>query len=283
MHLHTEPPPPSRGERLTHLRATLDEHLQDLAAQLQQGRSETLVRYLEFSARFHRYSFGNVMLALMQRPDISRLAGLRDWNRQGRHVRSGEKGILILAPMTVRKHNTKHESSDEEEEGRIVNLQLLFKPVYVFDVSQTEGAPLPEIIHAAGDAATLYPRLLTHVTAEGIDVEEVAFIPAGFGARGASYGGRIHLRADLSPADRFRTLVHEYAHERLHRTVERETKTIRETEADAVAFVVCRRFGIETDTADYLLLHDSSPNLLLARLETIRQTAAAIIETLESS
>ena len=89
----------------------------------------------------------------------------------------------------------------------------------------------------------------------------------------------------MSDADAFRTLSHEWAHSLLHfpkdGTPKEPNRTIRETEADAAAFVVCRHFGIDTDSADYLLLYDSDPRLLLERLETVRQTAARIIEAVD--
>jgi hypothetical protein len=271
----------TRNEKVHHLTSRLDEHLADLASQLEQGRSENLLRYLEFSARFHRYSFGNLMLAFWQRPDMSRLAGLREWNRLGRHVRAGEHGIMILAPMTVRRKTSKQDSSEIDADDDSATVTL-FKPVHVFDVSQTEGDPLPDVIHASGEVTEILSALEDLIRSAGITLEAVDYIPVSLGARGASYGGRIEVRSDLSPPDRFRTLVHELAHERLHRAGERESMTIRETEADATAFVVCRRFGVECDSADYLLLHDAAPKVLLERLETIRQTAASIIESLEA-
>jgi len=189
-------------------------------------------------------------------------------------TRMEKKGIAILAPMAVNKRDEK----DFENEPRVITL---FKVVYVFDVSQTEGDPLPDLIHATGDVSALYPALMQAVQKEGITLEVQDDVPGLFGALGASYGGRIVLRADLAPADAFRTLVHEYAHELLHWRAAKEDRTIRETEADATAFIVCRRFNVECDTADYLLLHDSTTQVLLERLETVRRTAARIIEGLE--
>ena len=99
--------------------AAIDTHVQELVEQMRQGKSENLVRYLEFSAQFHQYSFGNILLALAQRRDFSRLAGMRQWNKVGRRVRSGEKGIMILAPITVRKRKAEdsEEEDDKETEG----------------------------------------------------------------------------------------------------------------------------------------------------------------------
>ncbi len=98
----------SPGYRVTKIkeaRETIEQHLQELLEEMRQGKSESLLRYLNFCAQFHRYSFGNIVLALSQRPNITRLAGLKQWNKVGRHVRAGEKGIMILAPITVKRRS----------------------------------------------------------------------------------------------------------------------------------------------------------------------------------
>ena len=262
----------TRMEKVRTACAAIDTHVQELVEQMRQGKSENLVRYLEFSAQFHQYSFGNILLALAQRRDISRLAGMRQWNKVGRRVRSGEKGIMILAPMTVRKRKAEdsEEVTDKETEPATITF---FKPVYVFDIRQTEGKPVPMMLHAAGNAAELVPALQACVREANIALEIAGSVGGSRSSHGASYGGRVQLRSDLDPADAFRTLAHEFAHEKLHWRGVEEGKTIYETEADATAFVVCRHFGITCDTSDYLLLYDSSPKLVLQRLETIRRTA----------
>jgi len=275
--------PHSRADRVREAKKNLDAHIQELAEQMSRGRSDALLRYLECCARFHAYSFGNIMLAFMQCPHMTRLAGLRTWNRLGRHVKAGEHGIIILAPMTVHRRLEKpgivtDEPAEDDAEERVV---MLYKPVYVFDISQTEGKELPSLIHAAGDVAGCYPALQKAVRQAGIVLEYADHVPGCPGAHGASFGGRIVIRQALPEAHGFRTLAHEFAHELLHKHHHQESKTIRETEADAAAYVVCRHFGVDCDTADYLLLYNSEPKILLDRLETIRQTAARIIEAAE--
>jgi antirestriction protein ArdC len=274
---------PTRADKVRLAKQTLDEHVQALAEQMRQGKSENLIHFLEFCSQFHCYSFGNIMLAFSQCPHMTRLAGLRTWNRLGRHVRPGEHGIIILAPMTVRRRDEKQdhpteETAEDDGEERTV---MLFKPVYVFDISQTEGKELPSLIHAEGDVTHCYPVLQEAVRRSGITLDYAPIVPGCPGALGASYGGRIVVQAKLPPADGFRTLAHEFAHEILHKHSPQESKTIRETEADAAAYVVCRHFGVDCDTADYLLLYNSEPKILLDRLETVRQTAARIIEAVE--
>lgn len=117
----------------------------------------------------------------------------------------------------------------------------------------------------------------------GIKLEYVDFVPGNPGARGASCGGRILIRSNQDPAEEARGLLHEWAHELLHWSGSKDGCRIEETEADAIAFVVCRHFGLDCDASDYLLLHDSNPRILLARLERIRLTASRMIGLIEKS
>lgn len=257
---------------------SIEMHIHDLAVQMSQGKSEQLIRYLEYAARFHKYSFRNILLALSQRENITQLAGIWQWNQMGRYVRAGEKGILILAPMTVRRKPTNETKEEPDSEAETVTL---FKAVYVFDVSQTEGAPLPSLIHTSGDATLLYTAVQETIREANVALEFATCVPGSPGAFGASYGGRIVIRDDLSHAEGFRTMVHEFAHEKLHWRGVKEPKTIRETEADATAFVVCRHFGLECDTSDYLLLYDATSKVLLERFEAIRGMAGEIIAAVD--
>ena len=246
----------------------IDKHINELAEQMSQGKSEQLVRYLEVCGRFHQYSFRNIMLAFSQRDNITRLAGLRQWNKLGRHVKSGEKSLIILAPMTFQK-----KAGNEDLEDSSITL---FRPVYVFDVSHTEGDELPSLPNSTGDVTTILPALEKAVREANITLEYKQRDLRR--ADGSSFGGRIVVSTDLEAPETFRTLVHEYAHEKLHWDGPKDEMTIRETEADATAFAVCRHFGVTCDSSDYLLLYDATPKVLLQRLETIRATAAEIIE-----
>jgi NAD(P)-dependent dehydrogenase (short-subunit alcohol dehydrogenase family) len=129
---------------------------------LEAGRSEVLTAYLSTMANFHYYSFGNVLLIAMQKPGATRVAGIHAWNQLGRRVKRGEKGIMILAPMVGRKRNTREEQSESDAEqadakstnGTKSNGQLIgFRPVYVWDVLQTEGwRPFGSPINASKSA-----------------------------------------------------------------------------------------------------------------------------------
>lgn len=286
---------PTRIDKVRQAKKSIDEHIGALAEEMRRGKSEKLQRFLAYVARFHHYSIGNLCLAIMQRPDITQLAGLRQWNKLGRKVKTGEKGIMILAPVTVRKKDLEPDEKDAADGGIAPNNGkssqrkpdlpeevTFFKPVYVFDIAQTEGEDVPSLIHAEGDVRKLWPALRFAVQHTAIPLEFVETIKACPSALGVSLGGRIMLRSDLKAADAFRTLAHEYAHELLHHRSSETSRQVRETEADAAAYVVCRHFGIECDSSDYLQLYDVKAELLLARLETIRQVASTIISRLDT-
>ena len=121
-----------------------------LVQSLESGHSEVLTQYLGAMARFHTYSFGNVMLIARQKPDASNVAGIRTWNSLGRFVKRGEKGILILAPM-VGKKRTQNEGAEPTEDAKSTESTLFgFRAVYVFDINQTEGKELPTLTEVAG-------------------------------------------------------------------------------------------------------------------------------------
>ena len=120
-----------------------DELLQRLTEGVEKlTSSEEWVRYLDVQRRFHRYSFGNCLLIALQRPDATRVAGFHRWLELRRHVRRGEKGIAILAPIV---HRLKVEDEATGEERTIQSAPRAFRVVHVFDVSQTDGDDLPEI------------------------------------------------------------------------------------------------------------------------------------------
>jgi len=188
-------------------------------------------------------------------------------------VRKGEKGIWILAPMLKRLVEA-DSSRLEIETKRIVG----FRSAYVVDVSQTDGAPLPTIYTISGDPGVYRCRLLAYAVSQGISVEYSAGIAP---ARDMSLGGRIQLLPDMTPGEEFATLVHEVAHELLHRGRRREstTRTVRETEAEAVAFVVCSAVQLETASAaeDYIGLYRGDAETLLKSLQHAQQAANAFL------
>ena len=157
-----------------------------------------------------------------------------------------------------------------------------FKACHVWDVSQTDGKPLAEFATVKGDPQHYLTRLVEFVRSQNIALEyDSAIAPA----RGMSSGGKITLIPDLPPAEHLATLAHECAHEILDRGERRKETThiVRETEAEAVAFVVCSAIGLDVNSAssDYVLLHGGDKATLAESLALIQQTASVILQAIE--
>jgi hypothetical protein len=186
-------------------------NVQLLIEQLESGHSEGLTAYLTAMGTFHNYSFGNILEIARQKPDATRVAGLYAWNQLARKVVKGQKGIRILAPM-IRTRKKKDAEADSSKDPAAVNTPVLvgFRAVYVFDVSQTEGAELPQFTErTTGEVGEYRERLINFTIAQGIELEFKESIAP---ALGISYGGRIAILPGQAPAEEFSTLVHELAH-----------------------------------------------------------------------
>lgn len=258
-------------------------NVKSLIEQLEAGHSDALTAYLDAMSRFHNYSFGNILEIARQRPSASRVAGMYAWNQLGRRVKRGEKGIRILAPIVGIKRKPEEEA---EKDITKQNTRVLvgFRNAYVFDVKQTEGVELPAMREVYGNVGENHDRLLSFIERQGI---ELVFTENIAPALGMSYGGRIAILPGQSKAETFATLVHELAHEMLHKAERRTTttKVVRETEAEAIAFVVGKAVGLEAGSAsaDYIHLYHGNASLLAESLEVIQQTSAVILAALESS
>ena len=258
-------------------------NVQSLIKQLEAGHSDALTAYLNAMSRFHSYSFGNVLEIARQRPTATRVAGMYAWNQLGRRVKKGEKGIRILAPIIgiKRKPDAEAEKDITKQNTRVL---VGFRNAYVFDVEQTEGAELPAMREICGDVGENHDRLVSFIERQGI---ELVFTEKIAPALGMSYGGRIAILPGQSKAETFATLLHELAHEMLHKAERRTTttKVVRETEAEAIAFVVGKAVGLEVGTAsaDYIALYHGNASLLIESLEVIQQTSAVILAALDSS
>jgi hypothetical protein len=252
--------------------------IEELSQALERGHSGKLKEYLAAMARFHRYSLHNVMLIASQRPDATRVAGYQTWRQVGRYVKKGAKGIFILAPILAKK--SAERDSPEEECAKLV---AGFRAVYVFDLADTDGAPLPELGNTQGDPAGFTERLKCFTTERGIQLE---YSNAIFPAQGQCSPGKITLLPGQSPADEFATLAHEIAHSLLHQHGRRAetTKRVRETEAEAVAFVVCEAIGLKADnSADYIQLYSGDKDTLTESLEHVQRASAEILAAITTS
>ena len=264
-----------------------DQAIAALQAELKAGRSETLIQYLDAMSRFHSYSWNNCMLITLQMPEATFVAGFHRWLRLKRHVRKGESGIGIMAPL-VRCKRDDADGNDSGSSGETGNKDERrirgFRIVHVFDVSQTDGDELPELATIHGDPGQLLCSLEDLIRANGITLNNEVL---ALGVKGVSRKGEIAIAEGLPSAERFAVLVHELAHEWMHDQQHRVTlqKTVRETEAEAVAYVVCRSFGLDCSTrsSDYIQMYCGDETTLMASLERIQRTATRMIESLSQS
>lgn len=267
----------ARAEKVQRALSMLEEGVERITS------GEEFERYLRFSARFHRYSARNCLLILAQRPDASRVAGYRRWQEVGRHVRRGEEGIEILAPVS--------RLVEDEGTGEKARALVGFKVVRVFDVSQTDGepwheAPRPEDLRdePAGVGRMVYEGLRGLCAARGIAVELRDLAPGHYGSYDRE-GRRVVLNRALSEVERATTLTHELAHHLLHGGDDcpSTTKAVRETEAEGVSFAVFSYFGFDTSrfTFAYVARYAGEPGVLKPALNRIQRATHELIEAVE--
>jgi len=250
------------------LNKKITSYIEDLAKETDEARiSEVMQKYLNFCASFYHYSLFNQWLIFLHRSNATLVAGYRDWIKKRRYVKKGEKGIPILAPILIKEKNEKG-----DEISQVVN----FKTVYVFDIAQTDGEPLPE--PPEWKSPEKYPKLETmlidyaHSLHIKVDIEDMS----ATGGQGSSSGGQIML----DPLAGTKTLIHEIAHELLHHTKEARQKSRAEVEleAEAIAYVVARALEIENlKSPNYLALWDANGAKIMDRLDVIRTTANQIL------
>ena len=281
------------------------ERLKCVMDELEQGvkavfTSANFYNYLKFLAKFHSYSANNCILIAMQKPDATLVAGYGDWlKKHHRYVRKGEKAIKILAPTPYKK-KTEKEVVDEHGNKSKEEVEVLvpaFKIVNVFDVSQTEGEPLPDLG---------MPDVTTENDVDGYDdfmsaLHAISPFPIGFeNIPGETQGychqveRRIAIQEDMSQLYTLKTTIHEIAHAVLHAWPEDGKKpkdgpnrSTKEVQAESVAFVICRHYGL--DTCDYSFTYIAGWSSgrevkeLKASLEVIRSTAHDLITAIDAA
>lgn len=202
--------------------------------------------WLSFCSRFHRYSFHNQVLIFAQRPDASWVAGYRAWQRLGRQVRRGERGIAIFAPRPLPRATP----AVEDESGDTTPVR--FRVVRVFDVAQTDGPALPRPLRElSGHRPPMeLGRLLDLAGELGFTVEFQEL-------RGERHGDCSHvlrrIRVDrrLAPAQLTKTLCHELAHAILHGEDFNGGRPLAELEAESVSYVVCHELGLDSSAYSF--------------------------------
>lgn len=247
-----------------------DEKTKQAFSMIEQGvkdvySSESFKQYLSCLSKFHSYSLNNTLLILSQKPEASLVAGYRAWQTNfNRHVNKGEKGLMILAPVTTKEDRlmNKHdengnvildESGNPVQEMRVVNLTH-FKTTTVFDISQTSGDPLPSLVHDLTGSSNEVKAIIQSIQSVctipiefKTETEELSFMT---GAKGyySPRKDKIVINKDLEDLQTAKTLIHEYAHSILHKETDKN-QSQREIEAESLAFVICDHF--EIDTSEY--------------------------------
>jgi len=280
--------PPDNGsesrDKAKALRARIDDSVEALAKAVDDVRaSDTFRAYLDVQARFHKYSWHNSMLIHFQRPDSSRVAGFQTWKKLGRFVRKGERGIMIFAPCPFHREARSESGESESVDG------VFFKPVYVFDVAQTDGKELPDVDCPIvdSDASALLIALERVAGKRGIVVKYDALVGQGLGYA-TDKGESIVIDNTNPTGQRAKTLCHELAHCALHFGKSDKstvlTRNMAELEAESIAYVVCRHFGLDTEvrSSAYIALWQGDGKGLRASLERIAATARAIIDDVDA-
>jgi hypothetical protein len=271
-------------DKIKSVRQAVRASLEVLTHDIEAGHPEVLSECLKAMARFHTYSFGNVLLIAGQRPTATQVAGSRGWNELGRRIKQGEKGILIFAPILSEPKKVENQPSGEEtssSEAAQPKQELLgFRPVRVFDVAQTEGAELPEanpfITAELPDTLT---KLMEFAASQKIQIEHSDKIAP---ARGTSYRGVIRLLPDMEATETVLVLLRELAVQMLYETERRSfvTRDVLLREARGVAFVLGNALGLEPEPAESIQLYRGNLNLLAESLEVVQRTAAVILGAL---
>ena len=257
------------------LGAKITQHIEALATATDEALvSSVMGDFLDSCAKFHKYSPGNQFLIQCFHPGATFVAGYNDWKtKHKRYVTSKAKGkgIPILAP-NVYKTDRDDPDSGYEIRG--------FRVVYVYDVSLTDGEPLPPTPDWKSPEmdAKLSIRLTAFATEQGIEVE---ITEQHDGAQGRSLGGKIQL----DPSAGTKTFIHELAHELLHKNGAgfcSKPPKIRELEAEAVGYVVATHFGISSlASPNYIALNGATSEEILAHMKVIRDCATCIIKAIE--
>lgn len=277
---------PDKETRTDDIRREIDAALTDL------NTAENWREWLEFSGQFHRYSLNNQLLIYMQKPDATQVAGFRKWQEVGRSVQKGEKAIWIFAPMSRRvpKEDANGKPILGTDGKKQYAQQLIgFKPVPVFDVSSTDGDPLPlppvvSVDRLSGEApAGMHEDLCAQIADHGY---RVIYSDNG-GGPGIPDGSTdpvnktVTINTHYSPAHQSVVAAHELAHIELghtERTGEYHTgaggqRSTMEVEAQSVSYVVGRRYGL-TDNNSFSYIDGWARG----DKEKVRKTAEAVIK-----
>lgn len=293
------------------------ERLQQITAGIEQGikelfESEKYMRYLSVMSRFHRYSVNNTMLIYMQKPDATLVAGYNKWKNQfERHVKRGEHGITIIAPTPYKKKIEEQKLDPDtkapmlDQDGKVIMEEReveipMFRPVKVFDVSQTDGKPLPELASSLSGNVQNYEAFMEALRRSApvpLSVEPMAANMDGYFSPDRQ---RIAIREGMSEVQTVSAAVHEIAHSKLHNYAKAQEEAARagdkeppkkkdrnteEVEAESISYAVCQYYGIQTgeNSFGYIANWSQGKDLpeLRASLETINKAAGELIADID--
>jgi antirestriction protein ArdC len=274
-----------RSDRTADLLKTLEAGVREVFS------SGKFTEYLLFLGRFHKYSWSNVLLIQLQRPNASHVAGFNTWLKLGRTVTKGEHGIRILAPATFKKPavNTPadldSDVSSAATRAAAVSVRY-FRTVSVFDISQTTGADLPMLAAELEGDLPDYEAMLQAIR----DVAKcpIEFEPVCGGVKGyfAPAANRIVVKKGMSELQTIKTILHELAHERLHRD-SKESRAVAEVTAESVAFTTASFLGLDTSSYSFSYLASWSSDEQLAELRKslpiIQKASNVLISDLEAA
>ena len=269
--------------------------------------SEKYKSYLSTMSKFHNYSFNNTLLIAMQKPEATLVAGYQAWQKNfERHVNKGEKAIRILAPAPykIKEERDKldpvtgemmfDENGMPQKEETEVTIPA-FRAVSVFDVSQTDGKPIPELevneLLSTVEGYEDFVQALMNISPVPIAFEDIPGDSKGYFSTAEK---RIAVQENMSESQTLKTMVHEVVHSMLHDKEVNQSMDIpvkdrntKEVEAESVAFTVCQHFGIDTSdySFGYIAGWSSGRNMkeLKSSLDTIRKTASELITGIEGA
>lgn len=269
--------------------------------------SEKYKSYLSTMSKFHNYSFNNTLLIAMQKPEATLVAGYQAWQKNfERHVNKGEKAIRILAPAPykIKEERDKldpvtgemmfDENGMPQKEETGVTIPA-FRAVSVFDVSQTDGKPIPELevneLLSTVEGYEDFVQALMNISPVPIAFEDIPGDSKGYFSTAEK---RIAVQENMSESQTLKTMVHEVVHSMLHDKEVNQSMDIpvkdrntKEVEAESVAFTVCQHFGIDTSdySFGYIAGWSSGRNMkeLKSSLDTIRKTASELITGIEGA
>jgi|GEM_PF-217975 len=293
---------PSASEKMKAVTDRLEKGIKEIF------ESEHYQEYLKTMSKFHNYSFNNTLLIYMQKPEASVVAGFESWQKNfGRFVKKGEKGIRILAPITY-KVKAERDKIDQKTHKAVIGTdgkiakeayeqtRASFKPTTVFDVSQTDGKPLPElgVDQLSGDVKNygVFLEALKKVSPVPISFEKIDGAAQGYFSRTEH---KIAIKEGMSEVQNMKTMIHEITHAKLHDIDQEHEKDIpadkrkdshtREVESESVAYAVCEHYGIDTSdySFGYIAGWSSGKDVkeLKSSMETIRSTASELIKDID--